>query len=345
MDGFKRALVTGGSGFIGQHLVNRLIDNGVQTRCLARPSSDMSAMDGRPLEIVRGHLTDSESLTAAMANVDVVFHLAGLTKTLRRNALWDVNESGTAAIAKAASNAAQPPAVVVVSSLAAAGPNPIDPETGQARCRRESDSESPVSDYGKSKLAGDVAARKLADRIPLSLVRPPIVLGQGDRDGFELFKSIAKSGIHLVPGWRAGQFSIVHVEDLVDVLIAVANNGERCHPDHADGSGVYFAADEQVVDYAQLGNMVAKSLGREDQVHCPRVPPAIVRVAAAANQWIGRVKGRPHIFGWDKAREALATGWACEVNKCRRDLAIRFPLDLQSRLNQTAAWYRGAGWL
>ncbi|MEM8912911.1 MAG: NAD-dependent epimerase/dehydratase family protein [Planctomycetota bacterium] len=349
MADFNSALVTGATGFIGRRLVDRLVQMGVQTRCMLRPESDAATLPREHGSINRGRLDDHAELSAAMDGMDVVFHLAGVTKSLRRQTLWDVNETITECVAAVCADQPSPPTLVLVSSLAAAGPNPMDTRLGRARVRCEDDIEQPVSDYGRSKLAGEVAARRYADRVPISIVRPPIVLGPADRDGLELVKPIAKMGIHPVPGWQAGLFSVVHVDDLVNGLVAVASRGRRCRY-HAPtlsptSEGIYFAADPQVVDYAELGRMVGRCVHGSRQVRCLRLPPAVVRVAAAANQLAGRMTGRPHIFGWDKSREALASGWACSVEKIQSECRVRFTKDLQTRLNETVSWYRNAGWI
>src|SRR5262249_56705673 len=123
----------------------------------------------------------------AIANAQVVYHLAGLTKANAAEQFHRVNEVGVRNIIDAAAKKSSPPTVLVVSSLAAAGP------AANADCpRTESDPPAPVSHYGRSKRAGELAAETRAADLPITIVRPPIVLGPGDRTGAGFFRHIRR---------------------------------------------------------------------------------------------------------------------------------------------------------
>ncbi|MEN0110196.1 MAG: NAD-dependent epimerase/dehydratase family protein, partial [Planctomycetota bacterium] len=184
-----RTLVTGATGFIGVRLVERLVARGDRVACLVRPTSDTGGLEPLGVERAVGSLGDAESLVRAVGGsfggegAEVVLHVAGLTHAWRAEDFHRVNAEGTATLCRAAAGASSPPTVVLLSSLAAAGPSPDGaPHT-------EATKPAPISHYGRSKLAGERAARRFADRLPLSIVRPPVVFGPGDRDGLLLFKA------------------------------------------------------------------------------------------------------------------------------------------------------------
>ena len=344
----KTALVTGASGFIGSHLVAHLIRQGVTVTGLVRESSDVSMSKNLDVQWIHGDITDRESIDQAMAgrSFDAVFHLAGLTKSLQRKSLFEVNEQGSRNVAAACASCTSPPTLIILSSLAASGPT-----RGNAG-RRETDQPAPVSDYGKSKLAGELAACEFADSVPISIVRPPIVLGEGDRDGLTMYQSIQSFRLHLVPGFFDNQYSVIHADDLTQAVWLVARQGDRvisnAKSDAGEGvsdagKGVYFAAADETLTYADLGREIAKALDRP--AFMVRFPGPIVWAVAGVSDWISRFTQKPSLLNLDKAREATAGSWICDDAKIRDGLNFQPAKSFSDRLCDTVNWYSDQGWL
>ncbi len=331
-------LVTGATGFIGHHLVKHLADQGTKVTCLVRPSSDRSRLDAFAPRYVLGDVTDRDSIALALKDIDVVYHLAGLTKSLCAADLKRVNEEGVRNVAACCAEMERPPVLVVASSLAAAGP------ASKETARLETDPASPVSMYGRSKRAGELAAKQYASQVPITIVRPPIVLGEGDRDGFTLFETIANWGIHLVPSLSDEKYSLVHADDLVAAFVLAATRGRRINADEDDAEGIYFAAADEMLTYAQLGRMIGEVLGRP-RAWIVHTPQPLVWATAAFSEIVSRLRGRPNIVNLDKAREAAAGSWTCSTDALRRDTGFEPALPLRDRLEQTARWYIAQGWL
>src|SRR5207245_884716 len=131
--------------------------------------------------VVSGDVTDPESLTAATAKADMVYHLAGIVRARSAAEFLRTNQAGVANMLDACSRRTSPPTVVIVSSLAAAGPS------RNGRPRTEEEPLRPVSNYGQSKRAGELEALARAGDLPITIVRPPIVMGAGDAVGLTLF--------------------------------------------------------------------------------------------------------------------------------------------------------------
>lgn len=333
-------LVTGASGFIGRHLVRRLIDCGYRVSCLVRATSHIDELQSAGAALVTGDVTDPAVIGKALAQSQarIVFHLAGLLKALRADDFLRVNSGSVESVAAACAYRADPPVLVVLSSLAAAGPCAVD------RPRMESDLLTPVSNYGRSKLTGEQAAARYAGGVPTTIIRPPIVFGSGDRGVLEMFRPIARWGIHIVPGRGERRFSLIHVTDLVEGLLLAAEKGERLHPNSLPGQGVYFMATEDELTYTELGQAMAIALGKRHTtvVHLPGPLVKLVGLCGDAMTWI---RQRPAWVNSDKMTEALAGSWICSSAKARMHLDWYPKTTLAERLHETAQWYRNAGWL
>src|SRR5260370_33763937 len=114
-----RALVTGISGFIGSHLARSLLAQGVEVVGLVRRTSQMNRFPADQVQLVPGDIGDPDSLSRAVEGVDIVYHLAGLTKALRAEQFFQVNAQGTAHVVAACARGSSPTALVFIASLAA----------------------------------------------------------------------------------------------------------------------------------------------------------------------------------------------------------------------------------
>ena len=330
-------LVTGASGFIGTHLVRRLVAGGFRVSCLVRPTSQADALRAAGASAIVGDLDDRAGVARALAaaQAGIVFHLAGLVRALDPRDFMRVNAGGVDTVAAACAQRAAPPVLVLVSSIAAAGPSGPAPNT-------ESDPPLPVSQYGRSKLAGEQAAARYAGTVPITIVRPGVVFGPGDRGVCELFKPIARSGIHVVPGRGDRQVSLIGVADAVECIVLAAQRGERLAGDEP-GRGIYFAAAEDLSQVA-LGGAIARALGTKPP-RVVRLPEWAVRAAGWGGEVVAQIRRRPGWVGCDKVRDLLAGSWSCSSAKARRQLDWTPAAPLADRLRETAQWYRDARWL
>jgi dihydroflavonol-4-reductase len=337
-----KVLVTGASGFIGTHLVSTLAARGDEVACLVRQTSKVDSLREAGARLVFGDVTDRDTLPAAVRGQSVVYHVAGCTQTLAARHFYRVNHRGVANVAQVCAGQTTPPVLIVVSSLAAAGPS----HDGQPKT--EADRPEPVSHYGHSKRAGERAAEHYADRVPTTIVRPPIVVGEGDRLSLPLFRSIARFGVHMVPGVSPRRFSLIHVDDLVNLMMLAADRGKRLPPRGLPEShgpqGYYFAACEEDPAYADLGRMVSEAMGHHLVVVIPTVTP-LVWMVAVAGEAISRIRHDPLFMNLDKAREITAGSWLCSAEAAAKELGFTIRVPLLERLRQTAQWYRDHKWL
>ncbi|NIP84779.1 MAG: NAD-dependent epimerase/dehydratase family protein, partial [Planctomycetales bacterium] len=283
---------------------------------------------------------DTAAVRQAVEDCDVVFHLAGSVKALQPETMLKTNVEGTRVLATACAARPTPPTLVLTSSLAAAGPSPA----GQPR--REGDRCQPVSVYGRSKRDAELVLEEFAQRLPASVVRPPIVFGPRDQGMLAMFKAIRRTRMHLLPGYRRRTYSLIHAADLVEALLRVATQGSRLAAASSEGGhqGYYYVADDQQLTYGQLGSMITRALGGRWVLNLP-MPEWSVWLSAWVNDQISRRRGEAHVLNIDKAREATAGSWTCSAEKIERELGFHTAAPLAERMQETASWYRAEGLL
>jgi nucleoside-diphosphate-sugar epimerase len=345
----SRVVVTGAAGFIGSNLVKRLAEEGHEVVAIIRRPEQADRLAGAGIQPHVADVTNTEALAAPLHGAAVVYHLAGRIHAVSLAKFRAVNVRGTLGVAEASAACRTPPTLVVVSSLAAAGPS----EAGRPRTER--DPPAPISQYGVSKFEGEQAARQWAGEVPISIVRPPFVFGGGDRASLPLFRMIRRWGAQVIPRGHDLELSLIHVQDFIEALLLVAKLGrriERCGDNSASAAprdqcdpaaGVYSPADPTVIAYTQMGRLIGQPMGREVRVW--RIWRQCLWAACAFNAAIGQVTGRPGVLNLDKLREATAAAWTCSNEKSRRELGFLPHSSLGERLAETVAWYEAAGWL
>ncbi|MDR2706370.1 MAG: NAD(P)-dependent oxidoreductase [Planctomycetaceae bacterium] len=333
----KRILITGGSGFIGFHLIRRLQNEGCEIRCLVRKNSVTDQLKTLEVELCYGELVDSDSLTRAVRDCDTVFHLAGKVRARKKQEFEEINHWGTENLVNAAAQNSVPPVFIYVSSLAAAGPS------DQNQPKRETDIPCPISAYGKSKLGGEQAVTSISDRMPCSIIRPSIVFGEADRMNLEIFKTINNLGICPVPGFRDKIYSWIHAADLCELLITVAKSGERVTPESPTGTGIYFAADNDGISLSEVGRTIGCVLGRQ-QIRTIRCLPFTLFSVSTFYELLKWFTEIDSPYDWAKAWESLHH-WRCSPEKTQQQLGFSPLATFAERIDQTARWYKEHHWL
>jgi len=325
-----RWLVTGANGFIGPSVVERLLRRGDSVRALVQPGTPAREIRAMGAEPIGGDVTVPASLPAAVEGCDAVVHLAGLVKALRSADFRRVNALGTRNVGETCARARPRPVLVMVSSLSACGPA----EPG--RPRREEDPPAPVSHYGRSKLEGEQALRHLSGSLEVTLVRPPMVYGPGDREGVLRMCQMSRLGVMLKCGFGRKTYSLLHVGDLAEGLIAAAERGRRLGREGPEG--VYFLADGEEHTWEEIMLAASHAAGR----HAVVVPvPVAVGWAVAAAAWAaGHLSGRPAFLCPDKMREVRCRHWTCAIDRARRELGFEPRFRLEPGMQESAEWFR-----
>ena len=317
-------LVTGGTGFIGSHLLERLAAVREPVRCLVRPKATPRRLPAG-VECVPGDLTTGAGLDDALRGADIVIHLAGVTKAVRREEYDLGNARATETLVKALAGRAL--RFVHVSSLAAIGPS-LDGVPVQ-----EDAVPHPLTQYGRSKLEAERIVREFAPAAVI--VRPPVVYGPRDTDVFQLLKSISK-GLAVEIAGADRWFSAIYSGDLVEGLLCAARSS-------AAVGRTYFLAYPKPATWGDLRDAAARIMGRT--VRVLRVPVKVASMVGYCAEICSRVTGKPGIVSREKVAEAECLNWTCDTRRARTELGFEASTSLESGIAQTLAWYKEVGWL
>jgi len=319
-------LVTGGTGFIGTHLIERLLKLRAEVFALVRDPGRASFAKEASVHLLKGDLFD---IPALPSNLDGVYHLAGLTKSLKAEDYYTVNQRGTASLFDALARQRQFPKIVLLSSLSAGGPS--DGSTG----RRESDPPAPVTAYGESKLGGEEEALARRDRFPVTILRVGAVYGPRDIDFLNFFKFL-KRGLMPVIGIEQRLISLCYVKDLVRAL-------ELAGRARLESGEILNIGDPVPRTMEDIGRAAARALGKTPKKIV--VPKSMALGVSFVRELLSSVTGRPHIVNRDKVLEYLQPGWVADVENARLKLSFVTSHSLDEGIRETIRWYQDADWL
>jgi uncharacterized protein YbjT (DUF2867 family) len=302
--------VTGASGFVGPHLVAALSRRGWKVRLLLRRWSPLPSLAGVEAEIVWGDLNDAAALRRLVDGADAVVHAAGLIKARDADDFMAVNRDGTARLAALAPNAT----FLLLSSLAAREPR--------------------LSPYAASKRAAEEA---LAGRAGAWLaVRAPAVYGPGDRETLSYFRT-AEFGIAPEPKGKGARLSLIHVQDLAEVLaLALAGSAPPSVYEIDDGHPGGYG-------YGDMAEAAGRALGRRlTRVPVPRPVMAAVAGLNSLGQTLG---GSVRILTAGKVAEIFHADWVANDRRLAATTGFRARYDLWTGFEDAVRWYRAEGWL
>jgi len=308
--------VTGGSGFVGAHLLERLLQRGDRLWCLTRQPRERTAAS---IEWIVADLLDVDSYESVLGGIDVVIHLAALLGARRREHFQRVNVEGTRVLLDACWRAGAPlRRLVHISSIAAMGARDDD----ALLC--ESDPCVPRSEYGKSKLQAEQVVAGFAASLPVVVLRPSLVYGRGDTRSLGYLRSLLGTSTPAqLSAIRAVSFC--HVSDVVQCCLLCLERPVR-------SGEVFLVSDPDVYTMDQVRRtlrQVILELAREREVAEPALGQVLGRLLPPRNP---RQVGRPEY-------------WGCHVRKATSVLGFRPGVSFRRGAEDTVRWYLDQGLL
>ncbi|NQU04833.1 MAG: NAD-dependent epimerase/dehydratase family protein [Calditrichaeota bacterium] len=321
----KRILLTGATGFVGTHTVHHLVEQGYQVRCLVRKSSDTSRLPAE-VEIVEGHLLNFVSLLEATRNCWGVMHVAGVVRVKQMRDFFRINSDGTANLVKAARER-NIERFMLCSSLAASGPS----KPGYRR--KWDDKPEPVTNYGKSKLAGEKTLVDNAGDMWFTIVRPPAVYGPWDA-AFLMLVRWVKYSWKLRLGDGSMPFSIIHGSDLARAMTLAFE------ADQPSGK-IWYATDGADHDLQELLSIIEEVMLK--QARWLSIPVVLAPLIAHLIEIFAKVRGGSALLSRDKLIELTQPAWTCDDQPLRDVTGYQESYSLAEGMRQTIEWYMEQG--
>jgi dihydroflavonol-4-reductase len=323
-------LVTGGTGFLGTALTQRLLADGAGVRVLARSPSRAKALADVGAEIAIGDVTDASAVRAAMGGVRVVYHLAGplLIPGVPAEEYQRAHFRGTRVVLDCCRREPSLQRLVHCSTTGVFGVTGDTPAAEDAPWR-------PANIYEQAKADAEAEVhRHLRGGLPVVIARPGLVYGPGDIHLLSFFQAIQR-GLFLPIGRRKAWLHPIYIDDMTDALVRC---GER--------TGVlgesFNLAGTGPVPISELARVIADAEGSR------LLPGTIPLPAAKAMARIGDLlpPGLRQRAPLTTSRlEFLTNSRMYDVSKARKLLDFAAPTDLRTGIARAVAWYRVHGYL
>jgi dihydroflavonol-4-reductase len=328
-----RALVTGSTGFIGSHLCRALKERNFIVRAFHRSSSPLRALEGLNVEHAVGDLLIPETLSNAMKDVDVVFHVAATTDSRGKPERYlEIITGGTKNILYTAAEA-KVKRLVYTSSIAALGfPELCAGGISTPVLLNENHSwnaEPGAWYYGYAKYMAELEVQKMvAHGLDAIIVNPSLVLGAGDlyRQTVSIIVSAARRNI---PALISGGLNIVHINDVVEGHIAAFERGKR---------GERYILGGENLTIKQLIDQISEIAG---------VPsPTLTLSTPLVHLLAFFLKMLPNIFPLPVSGEQLRLAgkyFFYDTRKSQQDLGLPAPRPAKDAIIDSYNWFKETG--
>ena len=323
----KKVIITGSNGFVGSNLANKLLDMKFDVICLVRNESDTMLLDpNQNIKFV--DYEDQKQMTALFSDRDIVIHSAALTRTVHWSDFEIANIRFTEKILQLFNESPSAKQFIFISSHAASGPSSsITP-------KKEEDDCNPVSLYGKSKFEAENIIRSKAEK-KWTIIRPVSVFGAGDKDFLNYFKLI-KHHISLLIGKDERYISLIHIDDLIDLIIKTIGN------EKADNQ-VFFASDGIAYSWEDFVSNLERAMDSFSVTL--KIPEWLLYQLAKLFKFLSKFNHQTPLLNEEKVREMTQRYWLASNQKAVDLLDFSPKNDLMEKLRITFSWYKQKGWI
>ena len=333
-----QSFVTGRLGFVGRHLAERLSQRGddvVVSDIHAQPTGEVAG------SYVQADVTNLDSLRAAFAGKDVVFHVASLVQTKQANAetVWAVNLGGTQNVIEVCRELGVKRLVYVSSASVVYEGRNI--ENGDETLPYASSSQAP---YADSKIAAEKAVLEAhtPDGLRTCAIRPHVVFGPGDGRFLPALIERAQSGRLKYGVGRGRKISdFTYIDNLIDALVAAE---EKLVGNGALGGQAFFVTNGEPMGFWDFVDKVLVEMNQP--MTRGRIPYSIAYAAAMVAEGVDAILGKP--AGPENGLTRFAIRYMCthhyfSIDKARRELGYEPAVTIDEGIARTIEHLRSVG--
>ena len=324
-----RIVLTGANGFVGSHILEKLLKEQHEVVCPVRKTSNLKFIENCNAIIKYGDLSDPMFVDQLVTNAEIVIHCAGAVRALNFDEYYRVNTAVTAQIVDAVkSHKEHIKKFIYISSQSAVGPSLSD-------VPKQFGVEEPVSDYGKTKLFAEKEVKKLDGFVPYTILRPAAVYGPRDKDIFTVFKivhnkfSLKTISKHLV--------QIVYVEDIAKIIAEIIKRET-----YITDNKIYSVCDGKIYSWKDIADTIATVNYVPVKFTIP-VFDLVFKLAGLFYGFIEMCTKKPQVLNIQKVGEILKENWVIGNNQIVNDLGFEFE-KLETGAIKTYNWYKENKW-
>ncbi|MDQ7020865.1 MAG: NAD(P)-dependent oxidoreductase [Candidatus Dojkabacteria bacterium] len=316
----KRILLTGGSDFIGSHILRSLVKEGYFVRVFDVKENSANK-NIKNYEYFEGDITSDISINHALENIDIVLHLAAIVSSSSSKTYFRINSEGTNKLARA-SEAHNIERFVFISSMSAAGPSKDNKNNETSECK-------PANYYGQSKLKAEEYLKETSN-LDYVILRPSAVYGPGAYDTIPLFK-LMDANIDINFLGHSPKFKMVYIDDFVRAVITAIKSDNV-------SKKTYFIAHPEIIDDVKISKVL--KLAFEKRFMFPIfVPKFLIKfLGCMGNLSSKTLKINPFINS-DKVKDLLGD-WVYSSKSFINDTDFQYKIGYKVGMKRTVRWYK-----
>ena len=324
----KTYLVTGGTGLVGSHLVEFLVKKGGKVRCFVRATSDVAFLKSLKVDLIKGDLTDKESVDNAVKGVDVVFHCAAMVSDWAdRETMYNINVGGTQNIIEACLKY-KVKRFVMVSSLAVLGMGK------QINANETAPYVYTGDNYNYTKIESEKKVLEACrdKKLPGTILRPPYIYGPRDRQLLPRIVAFLKKGKFVFIGSGKNPISLVYVRNLVNALYLASEN------DNSIGQ-IYHITDNNDISRKEFIDLLADKLGYPKAKRS--VPVVVAKILCSVLEIVNKITKSKNPPLLNKFRmKFLDTYLTFDISKASKEIGYDPSYSFDKALDETVQWFK-----